>query len=131
MAEDTSKKTSTLNSRQSPVKQSVTQMLENWPREQDIDKWIAKVVSDYNDPEVKCNKITGIDSPTKGAIRVKGIWCAQDQGVGSHAMNVTVDFIGDAINKSFRKHFPSFSATVAISIWDTAGIKAFGSRDWK
>lgn len=105
--------------------------IKNWPEKQWFNKWAAKVVAGYTDPKIKCNKITGIDSTAVGAIRVKGIWCAQDQGLGSPGMNAAVRFIGQAVNTSFRREFAQFSGSIAISLWDKSSSRAFGSRDWE
>jgi len=104
--------------------------IKNWPEKQQFEKWAAKVVANYDDPKIICNKITGIDSTAVGAIRVKGVWCAQDQGIGSPGMNAAVRLIGQTVNASFRREFPQFSGTIAISLWDKSGSRAFGSRDW-
>jgi len=118
------------SSSKSPVPPSA-ETLRNWPPHNNFEQWTAGILRTYNDPEIKCNKITGIDTPTKGAIRVKGIWCAQDQGIGSPGMNAAIRLIGKTINTSFRNEFPSFSGPLAISIWDTSGKEAFGSIDWE
>ncbi len=118
-------------SKKPSFRQSVKQAIGNWPEDREFERWAAQIVRDYDDPEIKCNKITGIDATMKGAIRVKGIWCAQDQGVGIQGMNVTVRVMGQTVNENFRKEFPRFKGTIAISIWDTAGKEAFGSRDWE
>lgn len=104
--------------------------LENWPESQDFERWAAKILKIYSDPAVKCNKVTGIDSTTPGAIRLMGIWCAEADGVASHGMIVTVKLMGDTINGSFRREFPKVRGPIAISLWNRDGSVAFGSKDW-
>jgi len=103
----------------------------SFPNDQDLKIWVKKILKDYDDPQIKCNKITGIDCPSIGAIRIMGIWCAEDQGIGSNGMNVAVRIIGSAIDSNFRKEFPKYKGLLTISLWDEYGNKAYGSRDWK
>lgn len=104
--------------------------LRNWPEARDFERWATKIVQSYSDPAVKCNKVTAIDSPLPGAIRVMGIWCAEAAGVGSPGMVVAVKWVGRNVDGSFREDFPTFRGRIAISLWDRDGSVLLGAKDW-